>query len=65
MPETPEVIFLRRGVPNGYTIEHYLDTNGYDGLRKAVTEMQPSEVIDLVKESGLRGRGGAGFATGM
>jgi NADH-quinone oxidoreductase subunit F len=65
VPETPEIIFRRRGHPEGYSIEHYLETDGYDGLRKAVLEMQPQEVIDLIKDSGLRGRGGAGFATGM
>ncbi len=65
MPETPEVIFKRRGEPNGYTLDHYLATDGYAGLRKALTEMAPPDVIELIKASGLRGRGGAGFATGM
>ncbi len=64
MPETSEVIFKRRGHPQSYSVEHYLDTEGYEGLRKAVTEMTPQEVIDAVDASGLRGRGGAGFPTG-
>src|SRR5262245_22329294 len=46
------------------TLSVYRDTGGYQALRKAVCEMSPDEVIDLVKASGLRGRGGAGFSTG-
>ena len=61
MAETPVVIFKRRGAPQSWTLEHYLDTDGYKGLRKAVTEMTPQEVIETVEASGLRGRGGAGI----
>src|SRR5438128_6377164 len=42
----------------------YERTGGYTGFKKAL-EMQPDELIELVKKSGLRGRGGAGFPTGM
>jgi len=47
----------------GATLDGYLKTGGYDALRKVV-KMTPDEVIEMVKVSGLRGRGGAGFPTG-
>ena len=46
-------------------IEDYIALGGYRALRKAVCEMRPSDVIDQVTRSGLRGRGGAGFPTGL
>ena len=45
-------------------IEEYIAKDGYAALCKAITEMTPQEVIDTMKESGLRGRGGGGFPTG-
>ncbi|RME75491.1 MAG: NADH-quinone oxidoreductase subunit NuoF [Planctomycetota bacterium] len=48
-----------------WTIDRYLRAGGYEAARKACTEMQPEEIIDFVKRSGLRGRGGAGFPTGL
>jgi NADH-quinone oxidoreductase subunit F len=51
--------------PGGYTLDHYLkNQQGYEGLKKALA-MTPEQVIDAVKASGLRGRGGAGFPTGL
>ncbi len=53
------------GVINPEDIEEYIGIDGYQALGKVLTEMKPQEVIDVIKESGLRGRGGGGFPTGM
>ncbi len=53
------------GVINPENIEEYIGTDGYQALGKALTEMTPQEVIDVIKASGLRGRGGGGFPTGL
>ena len=51
--------------PNAYELDAYVaKQRGYEGLRKALT-LQPNDVIEMVKASGLRGRGGAGFPTGL
>ena len=51
--------------PNAQTLDFYVQrSRGYEGLRKALT-IQPNDLIEQVKASGLRGRGGAGFPTGM
>ena len=51
--------------PNSFTLDFYLkNLRGYEALRKALT-MKPNDIIEQVKASGLRGRGGAGFPTGM
>jgi NADH-quinone oxidoreductase subunit F len=63
--EKVRVLSARFDLPDSHTIEVYLRTGGYQALRKALTEMTPEDVIEEVKRSALRGRGGAGFSTGM
>jgi NADH-quinone oxidoreductase subunit F len=58
------VILRNCGHINPEKIEHYIASGGYQALRKALLEMTPEQVINEVKNSGLRGRGGAGFPTG-
>ena len=53
------------GHTSPHDINQYIANGGYAGLYKALTDMSPSEVIDEVKNSGLRGRGGAAFPTGV
>ncbi len=53
------------GVIDPENIEEYIAMDGYQALGKVLTKMTPQEVIDEIKASGLRGRGGAGFPTGM
>ncbi|ABP67448.1 NADH dehydrogenase (quinone) [Caldicellulosiruptor saccharolyticus DSM 8903] len=53
------------GVINPENIEEYIAYDGYKALAKVLTEMTPEQVIDWVKRSGLRGRGGGGFPTGL
>ena len=53
------------GVINPESIDEYIGTGGYEALGKVLTEMTPDEVIETILASGLRGRGGAGFPTGM
>lgn len=53
------------GVINPENIEEYIGTGGYEALGKVLTEMSPEDVIQTVLDSGLRGRGGGGFPTGM
>jgi NADH-quinone oxidoreductase subunit F len=62
-----EVVVISRlfGVPNSKEIEVYLKNGGYQALEKALKQMTPDLIIDEMKKSNLRGRGGAGFPTGM
>jgi len=60
-----KIVLANCGVINPESIEDYLAAEGYAALRKAVTSMSPEEVIEEIKTSGLRGRGGAGFPTGL
>ena len=64
--EKQERIALRNcGKINPEDITEYIAMDGYEALGKALTTMTPQEVIDVMKASGLRGRGGAGFPTGL
>ena len=52
------------GIIDPENIDEYIAADGYQALGKVLTEMKPEDVIKVVKDSGLRGRGGAGFSTG-
>jgi len=58
------IVLHNCGIIDPENIDHYLANDGYGALRRAVTEMDPEGVIEVVSKAGLRGRGGAGFPTG-
>ena len=60
-----ECVFTAIREPDRASIEGYRRTGGYEGLTRAVQEMQPVEVVNVIIESKLAGRGGAGFPTGL
>lgn len=63
-PLEVKVVSARFDLENSTSIDTYLSNDGYVAIKKAL-EMTPEAIIDLLKASGLRGRGGAGFPTGM
>ena len=61
-----EYILLRhRDIPDIKELDVYQKNGGFEAFMQAVTSMKPEEVTEVVKGSGLRGRGGAGFPTGV
>jgi len=64
-PAEVVVISRRFGIPNSNKIDVYLQHDGYQALEKALKQMTPDQIVDEVKKSNLRGRGGAGFPAGM
>ena len=64
MPYEP-VLLANIHKPNSHTLTAYESGGGYRGLRRALKEMSPDDVVERVKQSGLRGRGGAGFPAGV
>jgi NADH-quinone oxidoreductase subunit F len=65
MPEFEPVLLKRIIRKADVSLDAYRADGGYRALSKTVNEMTPAQVIDAVKASGLRGRGGAGFPTGL
>lgn len=64
MPER-KIVLKNCGVIDPENIDSYISNDGFDALKKAFHEMKPLEVIEEIKRSGLRGRGGAGFPAGL
>lgn len=60
-----KVVLENCGKINAESIDEYIAVGGYEALAKVLTEMSPEEVIEEIRKSGLRGRGGAGYPTGL
>lgn len=65
LKEQPRIVLKNSGIINPENIDEYIAENGYEAIAKALTTMTPEEVIEEAKKSGLVGRGGAAFTTGM
>ena len=70
-PEAPfltqqdRIVLRNCGIINPESLDEYVQRGGYEATRRALTSLTPAEIIEEVKASGLRGRGGAGFPTGL
>lgn len=65
MSSQMKIVLENCGKINAERIEEYIAVGGYESLAKALTEFTPEEVIEEIRKSGLRGRGGAGYPTGL
>jgi len=65
LPAEKRIVLQRAGLIDPGNIEDYIINEGYEALGKVVSNMKPAEVIEEIIKSGLRGRGGAGFPTGL
>ena len=65
LTQQKRIVLRNCGDINPESIDEYVQCGGYEATRKALTAMTPEQVIEEIKESGLRGRGGAGFPTGL
>lgn len=63
--EQTRVVLENSGIINPDNIDEYIGRDGYKALEKVLFELKPEDVIEEIKKSGLRGRGGAGFPTGL
>jgi bidirectional [NiFe] hydrogenase diaphorase subunit len=60
-----KIVLENCGKINAESIEDYIAAGGYEALGKVLTELQPEQVVEEIRKSGLRGRGGAGYPTGL
>lgn len=65
MAEAIKIVSKNFHKEESHTLRVYLEGGGYEAIKKVLRELEPSQVIDIVKASGLRGRGGAGFPAGV
>ncbi len=65
MPAEKRLLLEHVNKENSHLLDFYLKVGGYQAAKKALTQMSPQDVIEEVKRSGLRGRGGAAFPTGL